>query len=102
VNCGDGDMREARDWSSIATARRTRACEPGAASTATRSRTASNTGASANEVDGPWQIGYKTAEEYARAFTEFGKAMRWVDPGIKLLAVGVSLWEADFVSAPSF
>jgi alpha-N-arabinofuranosidase len=51
-----------------------------------------------NEVDGPWQIGYKTAEEYARLVTEFGKVMKWVDPDIKLIAHGVSNWAAaDFV-----
>ena len=41
-----------------------------------------------NEVDGHWQIGYKTPDEYARAFTEFGKVMKWVDPDIKLIASG--------------
>ena len=33
-----------------------------------------------NEVDGHWQIGMKTPEEYARAYTEYAKVMRWVDP----------------------
>ncbi|GAI56019.1 unnamed protein product, partial [marine sediment metagenome] len=50
-----------------------------------------------NEVDGPWQIGHKTPQEYARAFTEFGKVMRWVDPDIKLIASAVSLWSGDWV-----
>ncbi len=49
-----------------------------------------------NEVDGPWQIGYKTPQEYARSFTEFGKVMKWVDPGIKLLASATSSWAGDF------
>jgi alpha-N-arabinofuranosidase len=48
-----------------------------------------------NEVDGPWQIGYKTPQEYARAVTEFAKVIKRVDPDIKLVAAAVSIWE-DF------
>ena len=33
-----------------------------------------------NEMDGPWQIGHKTAEEYGRLAAETAKAMRQVDP----------------------
>jgi len=43
-----------------------------------------------NEMDGPWQIGHKTAEEYARAACEAAKVMRWVDPEIELVACGSS------------
>ena len=43
-----------------------------------------------NELDGPWQIGHKTAEEYGRLASEAGKAMRFVDPSIELVAVGSS------------
>jgi alpha-N-arabinofuranosidase len=43
-----------------------------------------------NEMDGPWQIGHKTAYEYARAAHEAGKAMKWVDPTIELVACGSS------------
>jgi alpha-L-arabinofuranosidase len=43
-----------------------------------------------NEMDGPWQIGHKTAVEYARLATETGKAMRLVDPSIELVACGSS------------
>ena len=50
-----------------------------------------------NEVDGEWQIGYKTPQEYARAYKEFAKVMRWVDPSIKLLASTISNWRAEFV-----
>ena len=34
-----------------------------------------------NEMDGPWQIGHKTAEEYGRLAEETANAMRRVDPG---------------------
>ena len=43
-----------------------------------------------NELDGPWQIGGKTAVEYGRLALEAGKAMRWVDPSIELCVVGSS------------
>ena len=43
-----------------------------------------------NEMDGPWQIGHKTAEEYGRAACETAKVMRWVDPSIELVACGSS------------
>lgn len=43
-----------------------------------------------NELDGPWQIGHKTAHEYGRLAQETAKAMRFVDPDIELVAVGSS------------
>ena len=41
-------------------------------------------------MDGPWQIGAKTAYEYGRLATEAAKVMKWVDPGIQLVACGSS------------
>jgi alpha-L-arabinofuranosidase len=73
-----------------------------------------------NEMDGPWQIGHKTAEEYARLAAETAKAMRRVDPSIELVVCGSShqrmptfgTWEAtvlretydlvDYVSLHSY
>ncbi|MDQ6419967.1 alpha-N-arabinofuranosidase [Paenibacillus sp. LHD-117] len=43
-----------------------------------------------NEMDGPWQIGSKTAVEYGRLANEAGKTMRLVDPSIELVACGSS------------
>jgi alpha-N-arabinofuranosidase len=43
-----------------------------------------------NELDGNWQLGGKTADEYGRLAYETAKAMRQVDPDIKLIAVGSS------------
>ncbi len=43
-----------------------------------------------NEMDGPWQIGSKTAEEYGRIACEAAKMMKWVDPTIELVACGSS------------
>ena len=43
-----------------------------------------------NEMDGPWQINHKTAEEYGRVACEAAKVMKWVDPTIELVACGSS------------
>jgi len=43
-----------------------------------------------NEMDGPWQIGHKTAYEYGRVACEAAKVMKWVDPEIELVACGSS------------
>lgn len=43
-----------------------------------------------NEMDGPWQTGHKTAEEYGRLAAETARAMRRQDPGVELVACGSS------------
>jgi alpha-N-arabinofuranosidase len=43
-----------------------------------------------NEMDGPWQIGHKTAHEYGRLAAETARAMRMIDPDIELVACGSS------------
>ena len=43
-----------------------------------------------NEMDGPWQIGHLSAEEYARKAREAAKMMRWQDPSLKLVLCGSS------------
>jgi len=43
-----------------------------------------------NEMDGPWQMGQKTAYEYGRVASEAGKMMKLVDSGIELVACGSS------------
>jgi len=50
-----------------------------------------------NEIDGPWQLGHKSADEYARVALEAAKAMRAVDPDIKLIASGSSNYGADWI-----
>ncbi|MFC8436038.1 alpha-N-arabinofuranosidase [Streptomyces sp. NPDC057253] len=73
-----------------------------------------------NEMDGPWQTGHKTAEEYGRLAAVTAKAMRDLDPGLELVACGSSSramptfgsWEAtvlehaydvvDFVSCHAY
>ncbi|MBS5520696.1 MAG: alpha-N-arabinofuranosidase [Clostridiales bacterium] len=43
-----------------------------------------------NEMDGPWQIGHKTMDEYGRLASETAKAMKIIDPSIELVACGSS------------
>ncbi|RPI21052.1 MAG: DUF1080 domain-containing protein [Acidobacteria bacterium] len=43
-----------------------------------------------NEIDGPWQLGHKNAEDYTKFALEAAKAMRRVDDSIKLIASGSS------------
>jgi len=50
-----------------------------------------------NEMDGHWQIGFKTAVEYGRLAAQAGMAMKLVDPSIELVACGSSS-----ISMPTF
>jgi len=43
-----------------------------------------------NEMDGPWQIGHKSADDYGRLAAATAWAMRLTDPGIQLVACGSS------------
>ncbi len=43
-----------------------------------------------NEMDGPWQMGTKTAYEYGRTANESAKLMKWVDPSIETVLCGSS------------
>ncbi|HLI85341.1 MAG TPA: alpha-L-arabinofuranosidase C-terminal domain-containing protein [Bryobacteraceae bacterium] len=43
-----------------------------------------------NEMDGPWQMGHRTAEDYGKFALEAAKLMKWTDPNVKLIAAGSS------------
>ena len=59
-----------------------------------------------NEMDGTWQVGYKTAYEYGRLAEQTARAMRMIDPDLKLVSCGSSHtfmpsfpeWEAETLS----
>lgn len=73
-----------------------------------------------NEMDGPWQMGHKTAAEYGRIAAETARALRMYQPDLELVACGSSgrsmptfgAWEAtvlehayeqvDFISAHAY
>ena len=43
-----------------------------------------------NEMDGPWQIGHKTAQEYGQLANETAKAIRGFDKSLELVVCGSS------------
>ncbi len=43
-----------------------------------------------NEMDGPWQLGHRSAEDYGKLASQTAKAMRQLDPGIELVVCGSS------------
>ena len=43
-----------------------------------------------NEMDGPWQLGHGTAQEYGRLAAKTARAMRQIDPSLELVACGSS------------
>ena len=73
-----------------------------------------------NEMDGPWQLGHKSAAEYGRLAAETARALRQYDETLELVACGSSYrsmptfgaWEAtvlehtydvvDFISAHAY
>jgi alpha-N-arabinofuranosidase len=60
-----------------------------------------------NEMDGPWQVGHKTAAEYGHLANETAKALRGLDPTLELVVCGSSYsgmptypqWEATVLEA---
>lgn len=48
-----------------------------------------------NEIDGPWQMGQKNAEDYVKFALEAAKLMRLVDKDIMLIASGASYYRPD-------
>ena len=60
-----------------------------------------------NEMDGPWQVGHKSAAEYGHLANETAKALRGLDPTLELVVCGSShsnmptypQWEATVLEA---
>ncbi|SDQ29814.1 alpha-N-arabinofuranosidase [Microbacterium sp. cf332] len=43
-----------------------------------------------NEMDGPWQLGHRNADDYGKLASRTAKAMRMLDPDIELVVCGSS------------
>lgn len=97
VNAGDGSMREARDWLEYCNGTKDTALVKLRKAHGYEQPHNVKYWGIGNEVDGPWQIGYKSPEEYARTYREFAKVMKWTDPSVKLLASAACKWEGDWV-----
>lgn len=50
-----------------------------------------------NEIDGEWQMGHKSAEDYTKFALEAAKLMKWSDDSIKLIASGSSNYRNDWI-----
>jgi alpha-N-arabinofuranosidase len=52
-----------------------------------------------NENYGEWQVGYRSAKEYAKVLREYAHFMKVVDPSIKIIAVGADDpdWDLEVV-----
>jgi alpha-N-arabinofuranosidase len=48
-----------------------------------------------NEMDGPWQMGHRTAEDYGKFALEAAKLMKWTDADVQLIAAGSSNFGAN-------
>jgi alpha-N-arabinofuranosidase len=46
-----------------------------------------------NEMYGDWQVGQMSADEYAREAARWAKAIRRLDPGVKLVSCGLNGWD---------
>ncbi|HXJ44169.1 MAG TPA: alpha-L-arabinofuranosidase C-terminal domain-containing protein, partial [Bryobacteraceae bacterium] len=46
------------------------------------------------EMDGPWQMGHRSAEDYGKFALEAAKLMKWTDPKVQLIAAGSSNFRA--------
>jgi alpha-L-arabinofuranosidase len=53
-----------------------------------------------NEMDGPWQVGHKTADEYGRLAAETAKTLRAFDKTLELVVCGSS--NADMKTYPEW
>ncbi|MCK2045874.1 alpha-N-arabinofuranosidase [Chromohalobacter moromii] len=53
-----------------------------------------------NEMDGPWQVGHKNADEYGHLANETGKALKAYDSSLELVACGSS--NPDMASYPEW
>jgi alpha-N-arabinofuranosidase len=53
-----------------------------------------------NEMDGPWQVGHKTAQEYGRLANEVAKTLRAFDKSLELIVCGSS--NADMATYPEW
>jgi alpha-N-arabinofuranosidase len=43
-----------------------------------------------NEMDGPWQLGYRSADDYGKIAAQTAKGMRQLDPRVQLVVCGSS------------
>jgi alpha-N-arabinofuranosidase len=98
VNLGTGSWDEARNWVEYCNAK------PGLYYSDLRSKNGHpepyhvKYWGLGNEIDGPWQMGHRNAEDYCKFALEAAKLMKWSDDSIRLIASGSSNYGADWVN----
>jgi alpha-N-arabinofuranosidase len=94
-NLGTGSWNEAQQWVEY--------CNSSADTAMTRLRKQNGRAAPwkvtywglGNEMDGSWQMGHRSAEDYGKFALEAAKLMNWTDPNVKLIAAGSSDWSPN-------
>lgn len=90
ANLGTGTWDEAQQWVEYCNS------PGGTATTRLREKNGRNTPwgvkywGLGNEMDGPWQMGHRTADDYGKFALEAAKLMKWTDATINLVAAGSS------------
>ena len=99
INAGLGSINEARDWVEYTNETRDTYWAQQRKKNGRDKPWAVKYWGLGNELDGPWQLGHKNAEDYSKFALEAAKAMRRVDDSIKLIASGSSNFRvgADWV-----
>lgn len=97
INAGLGTIQDARDWVEYCNESRDTYWARRRRSNGRDKPYGVKVWGLGNEIDGPWQLGHKNAEDYSKFALEAAKAMRRVDPSIKLIASGSSNFGADWV-----
>jgi alpha-N-arabinofuranosidase len=90
VNLGTGTWEEAQQWVEY--------CNSGEDTAMTRLRKQNGRRdpwkvvywGLGNEIDGPWQMGHRSADDYGKFALEAAKLMKLTDPAVKLIAAGSS------------
>jgi len=90
INAGLGTISEARDWVEYTNESRDTYWAQQRRKNGRDKPWAVKYWGLGNELDGPWQLGHKNADDYSKFALEAAKAMRRVDGSLKLIASGSS------------
>lgn len=100
VNAGEGNARDAAAWVEYCNASADSAWGKVRAAGGNPEPYGVEIWGIGNEIYGPWQLGHLPATRYGIKAVEFAEAMKAVDPGIRLIGVGVDAdgwgnWNAE-------
>ena len=90
LNLGTRGMREALDLLEYANIRASSALAEERASNGSSDPFNVRMWCLGNELDGPWQLGHRSSEDYGKIASQVAKAMRQMDPNLELVACGSS------------